>query len=80
MKKHTFEDAKVGDRVWNPHLGWGIINYVNAISVRVHFGGEQYKSFTWDGNEFIGDLNPSLFWDKFPIPTLPISSRLKSRG
>jgi hypothetical protein len=73
----TFENARVGDRVWHMKLGWGVVDDIRAASgypLSVKFDNKKDETFLLDGtcNGFAVEPQ-SLFWDevKFDIPTRP---------
>lgn len=74
-----FEDAKVGDRVWDFIFGWGTIYDIildDYYPIKVEFEKDIIRSYTLDGALFKGSKeNPSLFWDeiKFEIPKRPFN-------
>ncbi len=75
-----FKNAKVGDRVFDILIGWGVIDEINeqvAFPVSVNFDGDFYsgtgKVYTFDGFATVQDKMPRLFWDeiKFEVPEKP---------
>ena len=59
----TFEDAKVGDKVWDSRKGWGVVNelrYSSDYPILVDFA-DDCESYTLDGYYYKDDVNPSLF-------------------
>ena len=65
-----FENAKVGDKVWEIRYGWGKIVKVNKkliYPIEAKFKNI-YTDYTLGGKGFSGDLNPTLFWNEFEIP------------
>lgn len=78
----TFENAKVGDKVWSYHNGWGVIYSITSppYPIIVDFSDAKLYSFTLDGVEITGERQ-TLFWDevKFEIPTRP-KKRVKKEG
>lgn len=84
-EKKAFEDAQVGDRVWDFLCGWGTITNINKneyYSMKIKFNNyrNHYETYTLDGKSYV-ENNPSLFWDeiKFEIPEKPfdLESELK---
>jgi hypothetical protein len=72
----TFEDAKIGDRVWNERHGWGTISSTTnrkAFPLAIDFDNSHFDSYTKGGRWDLDDLNPTLFWDEihFDIPPKP---------
>ena len=47
----TFEDAKVGDRVWDIRSGWGEVRTNSSVSypIAVYFQSEEFKTYTVGG-------------------------------
>ena len=86
-RETTFENAKVGDKVWDSVIGtWGYIKelkYGEEFSIIVHFygmGKERY--YTQKGVSSYGQ-NQILFWDevKFEVPVRPkrkVKKKVKS--
>ena len=66
-----FKDAKLGDRAWNIQAGWGTIYHIHKeSSYPIEFKSDisnKYYSFTYNGLSKTSDINPSLFWNEFPI-------------
>lgn len=66
----TFENAKVGDKVWCSFMGDGVIKHIDQtfypIGVSFDCNNKYYKTvvFTTDGLATDLDLYPSLFWVK----------------
>jgi len=85
----TFENAKVGDRVWSFGYGWGTIQQINTNKYPLLICFDNYQSealekvvcYTKKGTEFLDNSNPTLFWDeiKFTIPTRP-KRKVKKEG
>lgn len=74
----TFENAKVGDKVWDFIYGWGnIINVIedSPFPIMADFGNGRTISYEFDGKSYDTDINPRLFWDeiKFEIPEKPLN-------
>lgn len=75
MSETTFENAKVGDRVWNICKGWATVTRIDFItSFKQMLCSAQFdkvntltEHFFVDGKEFTSDLNPSWFWDEVKI-------------
>ena len=78
----TFQEAKVGDKVWYKRYGWGEIVDVNYLGtaewgdkypIRVRFPGifPLYACFTYNG-QFWDYETQTLFWDEVEIPTRPV--------
>lgn len=77
----TFENAKVGDKVWDYHFGWGEIVDIESICLfplSVSFLTRAPLTYTFTG-AFQETLNQTLFWDeiKFKVPTQPIQVKMK---
>lgn len=76
-EKKAFEDAQVGDRVWDFLCGWGTIININkdeGYPMKIKFDNyrNRYETYTLDGKNYI-ENNPSLFWNeiKFKVPEKP---------
>lgn len=85
-EKKMFEDAQVGDRVWEFVEGWGTISgndFSDKINtpIRVIFDNGYEWSYTYEGKTHFKDSNPILFWNeiKFEVPEKPfdLESELK---
>jgi hypothetical protein len=81
MKTTTFENAEVGDRVWDILKGWGTVTNTSAksdYSIEVMFSYNGVVTYTIEGKSFISDINPSLFWDEVKIkaPEQPPRTKL----
>jgi hypothetical protein len=72
-----FENAQIGDRVWDIRYGWGIIQYVGRssqypISVVFDFkytnNRELTECYTYTGCFSTISERPTLFWNEFEIP------------
>lgn len=74
MNETTFENAKVGDRVWDLRHGWGTVNsrQDNApCPLSVWFDAGNCLGFSFDGHSY--SQKRTLFWDeiKFEAPPRP---------
>lgn len=73
--EEMFSDANIGDKVWDYRLGWGVIVNLDFSDypIIVDFPDGGNASYTLSGLEYVGDANPSLFWDvvTFKIPRKP---------
>ena len=72
----TFENARVGDKVWHIIRGWGAVESIDersAYPILVGFDDRRVGCFTFSGKALMVDLKPSLFWDeiKFEVPVQP---------
>lgn len=70
-----FEDAKVGNKVWDFIDGWGkviAIEKLNEYPLNVEFINGHYRSYDFHGKA-ITDERQRLFWDeiKFEVPEKP---------
>ena len=81
----TFEDAKVGDKVWDMRIGWTTIISINDVS-RYPIRTEAGKTYTTLGTCTIEDKFPVLFWDEVsitppekPIPKLEVDTKVLVR-
>jgi hypothetical protein len=67
----TFENAKVGDKVFSPTFGWGEIDHINMFSkhpINVRFFHDNASSgYTFEGYFYIDLPIQSLFWDRVDI-------------
>jgi hypothetical protein len=76
-EKAMFEDAQVGDRVWDFRYGFGEIATVdpsNNYPLKVKFPcANGAMTYTLDGKHYSNEAFLSLFWDeiKFDIPPRP---------
>lgn len=73
----TFENAKVGDKVWCMRSGWGEIretDWSSRCPIYVVFSRDEFKTYTADGLYDTDDKLQTLFWDeiKFEAPTKPL--------
>jgi hypothetical protein len=76
----TFENSKVGDRVFSHTFGWGVIHQVDKNSncpIRVSFDTAG-DSFTVEGFYRKGKHIQCLFWNECVIeaPTKPLTMKL----
>lgn len=76
IMNRTFENAKIGDRVWDFSYGWGNIISVTKgypFPIGVNFSNGKTFYYKFNGNYNDTDINPRLFWDeiKFEIPEKP---------
>ena len=82
----TFEDAKVGDRVWALSSGWGTVvdinKYRTLYPIQVSFGLTTC-TYTTDGKSFIEHISQALFWDEVvitppekPLPKLEVDTKV----
>jgi hypothetical protein len=75
--KAMFEDAQVGDRVWDFRYGFGeiiLIAQSKNYPLRVKFPYvDGAMTYTLDGKHYSNEAFLSLFWDeiKFDIPPSP---------
>lgn len=83
-EKKMFEDAQVGDRVWDMLRGWGTITHIAPNEkCPIHFVADidSFSTFTFEGKRNNCDKSPTLFWNeiKFEIPEKPfdLESELK---
>jgi hypothetical protein len=68
----TFENVKIGDKVYSSTFGWGEIEYVNESSYfyPIHvrfFHTNETKGFTMEGYLYSDLPIQSLFWDEVTI-------------
>ena len=72
MSDTTFENAKVGDRVWSVEFGWGVVVDKKKDVFYVNFTKRTYTKenvfYSFDGKAFkIERSNQTLFWDEIKI-------------
>ena len=77
----TFENAKIGDKVWDFLSGWGeVIGVCDSSNypIRVAFLGGEVGTYSTSGKRYKTHNNPTLFWDeiKFEAPTQPPRMKL----
>ena len=82
----TFETARVGDKVWCMHTGWGeIIDTWASVSypIAVYFPNEIRKLYTTGGYYVDDDVSQTLFWDvvkvvapQKPLPNLEVDTKV----
>ena len=66
-----FSNAKVGDKAWSVQSGWGIIYNIDKdrnYPIKFRSYTNCVFSFTYGGFNIRSDINPTLFWNEFPIP------------
>jgi hypothetical protein len=78
--KPMFADAKVGDRLWNPRVGYAKVTRLKhnpypehrCMELEVEIGGA-IVNVKYDGKLDENDLNPIWFWDevKIAVPERP---------
>ena len=70
----TFENAKIGDRVWCMLCGWGKVESIGTepYPIEVCFDSGRFELYAYNGR-LIEKYNQSLFWDeiKFQVPPRP---------
>lgn len=67
-----FDNAKVGDRVFDLLKGWGTIVEIRKneeYPIYVNGDIDSFCTFTLDGKRYDKDVTPTLFWNEFHIPT-----------
>lgn len=71
-----FKDAKIGDKVWSFHYGWGVVRSKENNTLEIFFEVGIVRFYWDDGRANSLDKNPDLFWDeiKYKIPQKPIKS------
>ena len=69
MSETTFENSKVGDRVWSIEWGWGNIKEIYDLELNkkmfVRFKTAGFNYFL--NGKWIEDSNQTLFWDEIKI-------------
>ena len=78
----TFEDAKVGDRVFHYKYGWKTISHIKEESSYPIIIDYDF-SYTYNGFAEKTDSNPSIFWDEVkivppskPLPKLEVDTKV----
>ena len=76
MTSTTFENSKVGDKVWSIDSGWGEIRarYGSVTyPLGVYFSNGEYRTYTLGGLYTEYDKTQSLFWDEIvnEVPAKP---------
>ena len=78
----TFEDAKVGDRVFHYKYGWSTITNIKKESDYPIIIDYDF-SFTYEGFTDKSDKNRTLFWDEVvitppekPLPRLDVDTKV----
>jgi hypothetical protein len=70
MNETTFENARIGDKVWDFNYGWGVIAFKSASTIDVNFRSLTltYSLAGWERGK-----RRTLFWDeiKFTAPPRP---------
>lgn len=67
-----FDNARVGDRVFDLLKGWGTIVEIRKneeYPIYVNADIDSFCTFTLDGKRYVKDLTPTLFWSEVNIPT-----------
>ena len=67
-----FENAKVGDRVFDLLKGWGTIVEIRKneeYPIYVNADIDSFCTFTLEGKRYVKDVTPTLFWNEFHVPT-----------
>lgn len=73
----TFENARIGDRVWSIVSGWGYVGEIKTGSIypiEVTLDCGDTLSYTFGGRSSVNHEFQSLFWNVvcFAVPTQPI--------
>ena len=76
----TFEQARIGDKVWDFIHGFGEIKHIDSKSkfpLKIRFSNDSGYTFTIKGQNLIG-VPQTLFWDeiKFDAPIQSQSTKL----
>ena len=78
----TFEDAKVGDKVYHYRYGWSTITNIKKESYYPIIIDYDF-SFTYEGFTDKSDKNRTLFWDEVvitpppkPLPRLDVDTKV----
>lgn len=67
-----FDNAKVGDRVYDVLRGWGTIIAIELNQeYPIYFNADidSFCTFTLDGKRDKIDKTPTLFWNEVKLPT-----------
>ena len=82
----TFETAKIGEKAWDVHVGWGEVFSVGssvAYPIAVRFKNYGTKSYTVKGLAYEEDTYQTLFWDEVkieapskPLPELEVDTKV----
>jgi hypothetical protein len=82
MVTTTFKNVKIGDRVYSPTFGWGVIEHTTLsgeypIYVRF-FHDSNPTGYTLEGYYYFDLPIQSLFWDKIVIeaPSKPVGIKV----
>lgn len=74
----TFENARIGDRVWCIRSGWGVVKDIcpHLYSLIIKYENGKIGTYTAEGFYSKDDVQQSLFWDvvKFEAPVKPLPS------
>lgn len=73
----TFENVKVGDKVWSLNKGWGVVEKIEVLNrypLRVMHDDGSSETYTADGKLYKNDKYPLIFWDEvvFQVPEKPL--------
>ena len=73
----TFENARIGDRVWCMRRGWGTVRKIDGDSLyplKITYQHAAIGSYTLDGLAHVEDITQTLFWDEvvFKAPSEPV--------
>lgn len=78
MKTTTFDNARIGDRVWCIRSGWGEVKEIcnDDYPLIVMLENGRIETYTTGGLYHMEDVHQSLFWDevKFEAPKKPLPS------
>ena len=78
-----FDDARVGDKVWDDRFGWGVVHLKEGM-LMVGFPVFGMHKFSLEGmplsdeEDFEYAINPTLHWDK-PVYEEPLPPRRKKK-
>lgn len=77
MNETTFENVRIGDKVYSLKHGWGAIEDIGAVQhapeylIRVVFNNGKYGTYTIDGFLYADDITPDLYWGEPQITAPP---------
>ena len=81
----TFENARIGDRVWCIRTGWCVVKDTcpHLYSIIVKYENGKIGTYTADGFYNKDDVQQTLFWDEVvikapskPVQDLPVDTKV----
>jgi hypothetical protein len=73
MSEKLFEDAEVGDKVWDFRYGWGIVQSIINVEntrypLRIYFNSVERITITFNSEgKSDNQSNQTLFWNEFKV-------------